>query len=140
MHHSRVMRRIQRRCNLQEYGYGFLRSQLPFVMQKGAQISPLDVLHGDVSDPARLPQIENADDVAVGNFARENEFLFEAPQDFRMAGEVGTNHLHCNRALQFDVARLVDGPHPALTEQLQDFVAIAEHAPRLKLSFCRGLT
>ncbi len=109
-------------------------------MQKGAQVSPLHVLHGDISDSARLPQIVNADDVAVGNFSRQDEFLFEAPQDFRMAGEVGTNHLQCNCALQFDVSRLVNGPHPALTEQLKDFVAVAEHAPRLELSLCRGLT
>src|SRR5713226_4450843 len=109
-------------------------------MQKGAQISPFHVLHGDVSDSACLSEIVNADNVAVGHIPRQDEFLLETSQDFRMTGEVGTNHLQRNRALQFDVARLVDGPHPALTEQLKDFVAVAEHAPRLELSFCGSLT
>ncbi len=57
-----------------------------------------------------------------------------------MTGEVGTNQLQCNRALQFDVPSLVNGPHPALTEQLKDFVTVAEHAPRFELPFCRSLT
>src|SRR5713226_8124669 len=109
-------------------------------MQKDPQISPLHVLHGDVSDSARLPQIENADDVGVGNFSRQDEFLLEAPQDFGMAGEVGTNQLQCNQALQFHVSRLVNGAHPALTEQLKNFIAVAEHAPWLELSFCRSYT
>ena len=140
MHHSRVMRRFQRRRNLLEYRNGLFRSQFLFLMQKSAQISPLHVLHGDVSDSACLSQIEYADDVAVRNFPRQDEFLFEAPQDLRMTGEVGTNQLQCNQTLQFDVSRLVNRPHPALTEQLKDFVALPEHAPRLKLSFCRHLT
>src|SRR2546425_7459651 len=134
------MRRFQRRRNLQEYRNGLFRSQFLFLMQKSAQISPLHILHGDVSDSTRLSQIEYADDVAVGNFPRQDEFLFEAPQDFRMNGEVGTNQFHCNRALQFDVSRLVNCPHPALAEQLKDFVTLAEQASRLELSLCRRLT
>src|SRR5260370_26670959 len=57
-----------------------------------------------------------------------------------MTGEVGENPLHCNRALQLDVARLVNASKPALTEQLKDFVALAEHASRLELSLGSGLT
>src|SRR2546426_4214522 len=121
-------------------GNRLFRSKFPFLLQKDSQISPFYVLHGDVSDSACLSEIEYADDVGVGNFSRQDEFLFEAPQHFRMASEVGTNQLQCNQALQLDVSRLVNGPHTALTEQLQDFVAVAEHAPRLELTFCRNDT
>src|SRR6266849_3840672 len=118
MHDSCLVRRFQRGRNLQENWNRLFWTKFPFLIQKGAQILPLHVVHGDVSDSACLSQIENTNDVAVSNFASQDEFLFETPQDFRMAGEVGTNQLQCDRALQFDVSRLVNGPHSALTEQL----------------------
>ena len=133
MHNSRLVRCFQRRRNLLENENGLFRSQFPFLMQKGAQISPLHIFHGDVSESARLPQIENANDVGVGNFSCQDEFLFEAPQHFRVTGEVGTNQLQRNQTLQFDVSCLVNGPHTALTEQLKDFVAMAQEGTRGEL-------
>src|SRR5713101_3180249 len=107
-------------------------------MKEGSQISPFDVLHGDKSDAVGLPKIKDADDVPVGHFPRENEFLFEAPENFRMARKVWADQLQGNETLEFDITRLVNRPHPALPQQLQDLVAIADDCSRLELPLCSG--
>ncbi len=116
-----------------------MRCQLPLFMKQGPQISPFHILHGDKSHPVGLPEIEDADDVPVGHFPRENEFLFEAPENFRMAGKVRADQLQGNKTLEFDIPRLVNRPHPALPQQLQDLVAIADDCSRLELPLCSGL-
>ena len=108
-------------------------------MKQGSQISPFHVLHGDKSDAVGLAEIENADDVPVGHFPRENEFLFETPENFRMAGKVRADQLQGNKTLEFDIPRLVNRPHPTLPEKLQDLVAIANDRSSLELSFRSSL-
>lgn len=40
--------------------------------------------------------------------------------------------LHCNAAVQFTVANLIDGTHSTFAELFQDFVAASDHTPRSK--------
>jgi hypothetical protein len=62
----------------------------------------------------------------VGNFASEDQLLFEPAEDFRIAGEVRANQLEGNEAFELRIARLVNGAHSALAEQCEDFVAIGQ--------------
>ena len=89
--------------------------------------------------PLRLSQIENANDVSVGDFAREDEFLFEASQDFRIAGKFGANQLESNEAFQFRVARFVNRAHSALAEEFWRILeTVSEDRAGLELALGGG--
>ena len=53
---------------------------------------------------------------------RQDQFLFESSQDFRIRGHVSADHLQRYLAVQFAVMRLVDGPHAASPKQAYKFV------------------
>ncbi len=89
------------------------------------QILAFDVLHGDELDAIGLAQIKNANHVFVRDLPRENQFLLEAPEYFRIGGHVGANHFDGNLAFQLFVVGLVNGAHSALAEQTHDFIAVA---------------
>src|SRR6266446_9338712 len=127
------MRRFQRRSDLHEDWNRLFRRDLPLFMKQGSQISPFYVLHGDKSDPVGLPEIKDADHVPVGHFPGEKEILFETPENFRMARKVRTDQLQGHKTLEFNIPCLVNRPHPALPQKLQDLVAIADDCSRLEL-------
>jgi len=62
----------------------------------------------------------------VSNLPRENQFLFEAPQDLGIGRHVGANHLDGYLPIQLFVVGLVYGAHSALPEQSDYFVAGAD--------------
>src|SRR4029077_20842072 len=85
-----------------------------------------------------LTQIENANDIAVCNFASEDQLLFEAAKNFGIAGEVGADQLESDEALELDVVCLVDSAHAALAEQLQNFVAFRQQSADEGFALCIG--
>src|ERR1700689_5216065 len=131
MNNSSGVRGLERGGDLHHDGNGFAGGELPFFVDQTLEVASLDILHGDELDALGLTEIENADDVTMGHFAREDEFLFEAAQDFGMAGEFGTDQFERHQAFEFRVARLVDGTHPTLTQELQNFEALGQESSRL---------
>src|SRR4029077_16140075 len=55
------------------------------------------------------------------------QLLLEAAKYFRIAGEVGTNQLDGDEAVELCVAGFVNSTHAALAKQGDDFVTFGEH-------------
>src|SRR5208282_2267637 len=64
---------------------GFRGLQLAPLLQELMNILAINVLHRDEFDSIGLTEIENADDIPVGDLASENQLLLEPLQDFRIA-------------------------------------------------------
>ena len=103
-----------------------LFSKLSFCLGQGAQILTLDELHGDELDAVDFTKVENADHVFVGDLARQNQLLLEAPQYFFVQRKFGTNHFQRHEAIELQVPRLVHRAHAAFAKHLHDFVSRAE--------------
>jgi hypothetical protein len=99
-------------------------------LQEVAKVLPFDKLHGDELDAVGVAQVVNADDVAVGNFTGENYFLLEALQNLGITGQFGTDHFQSDGAAQFAVLCLVNGPHAAFADHLENLVTSAQHRSR----------
>ena len=90
------------------------------------------VLHRDVLDPVGFAQVEDADYIPVGNLSREDELLFEALQNFGIAGQLRPNHFQGNDPIELHVPGLIHRSHTALAEDLDQAVAVANNGSRLK--------
>ena len=121
---------FQSPANLRHDGGGFRGLQFFLAAHQALQVLTFDVLHGDELDAVGLAQIENADYVFVSDLPREDQFLFETLQDFRIRGHVAANYFERHLALQFAVARVVDRAHAALAEHPNNLVAFAQQRAR----------
>ena len=72
MNNPRGVRGLERGGDLHHDGYGFAGGKLLFFVDQTLEVPSLDVLHGDELDALGLAEIENADDVSMGYFARED--------------------------------------------------------------------
>jgi len=63
--------------------------QLSFSRRTTRQVLTFKVLHCDEFEAVGLPQIENANDVAMRNLASQDQFLLEALEDFRLVVSSG---------------------------------------------------
>lgn len=71
------------------------------------------------------PEIENANDVPMRDLPREDQLLFEALQDLRIARQLGAYDLDGNQAVEFLASCPINRAHAALAKQLQNLVAVA---------------
>src|SRR5579862_2537861 len=85
------VRGFERTTNLGDDRHRFFRRKFSSLPDHGTEIAAFHEFHRDELDTLRLAQIEYANDISVGDFTREDEFLFEAAENFRIAGELGTN-------------------------------------------------
>jgi len=99
--------------------------QFMFLVENAPKILPLDILHGDELDPIDFSEVMDPYDVLVGNLTRENEFLLEPFDDVIVAGQIRTNDFQSHQLAHLSVSSLVDLSHAALSEELQDLVALA---------------
>jgi hypothetical protein len=106
------------------------RWQLSLAMQQVAQVIPFDELHGDELHAFGVAQVVNTDDIAIGNLTGEKDLLLEALQNVGITGQFGTDHFQRDRAAQFAVFGLVNGPHAAFADRLENLVASAQHRSR----------
>ena len=113
------VRGVQRGANLINDVSALREAQ--FLPSQRAQILALDELHGDELDVVHFTKVKNADDVSVGDLAREDQFLFEAPQYFFVQRKFGTNHFQRHKAIQREVPRFIYRAHSAFAQQLHDF-------------------
>ena len=84
---------------------------------------PLDVLHRDVRLAAVFAEVEDGDDVAVGEPARRASLAEEPLAVLGLIDQLRGDHLDGHRALDLRIERAIDDAHPALTEALENLVA-----------------
>ena len=97
-----------------------------FLVQHLAQVRPFDELHGEELRPLELAEVVDADDVLVGDFAREDQLLLEALENFAARALLGADRLERHRPVELEIERFVDAAHAAFAEFLEDSIAIAE--------------
>ena len=127
MDHAFGVRRFQAQANLLEDRHHFVGRQVFPFHQDALQIPPFDVIHRDELASIGAAEIEDPDDVLVGDLPGENQLLFEAAENIGMAGQLRADHLEGYQPVQLMIARLVHRAHAALAQPLQDFVALAEN-------------
>ena len=104
--------------------------EAPLSLENGRQIRAVHIRHRDVLDAVNLPEVVDADDVLVGDVARQEQFAFEAA--FEIAGDgwighrLGADHLDGNDNRQLVVPRLVDGAHSANTQLTDEVIPTSE--------------
>ena len=102
------------------------------------QILALDQFHGDELHALGLAEVVNPDHVAVGDLVGEDKLLFEAGQDLGTGGHIRPDDLQGHDPVQFAVAGLVHRAHPALAEEFENLVPVAQHAPDLQQDRARN--
>ena len=127
-----AVRRLQSGAHLLDDFHGLVRRKLAPLRQQGAQVRAHQVLHGDELDAVGFADVENANDVAVGDLASGQQLLLEPRQDLGIARQVGPDHLQRDGAIEFAVLRLVNRAHAAQPQHLQDLVAAAQHCSRIQ--------
>ena len=88
----------------------------------GLQVFALDVLHHHVGAPILLPELEDRDDVLVGELPRGARLAEEPGPHLGRGVEVGRHGLDGHDALHQRIAGPVDHPHGPLADLLQDLV------------------
>ena len=129
MNHIDGMCRVERKTCLADGFDCFFRSELAALEQQTPQVRALDELHGDELDPIGVGQIVNTDYVLVGHLMGQQKFLLEAGDNGGVRGQIPANHFQRNEAIQFAVLGFVHRAHAAFAQQLQNFVASADHVP-----------
>ena len=123
MHHAFRMRSIQRVANLADNTDRLFGRKFAAFDDPALQIAAIDVLHRDEFHAVGFADVENPHDVAMRDLPGENQLLLEAFEHGGRFDELRLNHFDRDPAVEFVVFCLVDGPHPALTENFKNFVA-----------------
>ena len=108
------------------------RGSLPRRFRILREIFPFDELHGDKARALGLPEIEDANDVAVRDLPGQNQFQLEVLQNLLVARKFGANHFKRDQAVEFPVVRAVNHAHLALSEQSDDLVTFGQHRSGLQ--------
>src|SRR5258708_1464566 len=117
MHHALRVRRFESTAHLDRDVHLLLNAYEAALTQERAKIATLHELHRDELDTLRLPQVENPNDIFVRYLARQDQFLFEAAQNFGLVRELRANDLQRDHAIHFAVASLVDRSHTAFAQR-----------------------
>jgi hypothetical protein len=108
----------ERRLANEVAGVGHL--QWPLLLDVLRQVGPLDELHDQEVRAACLVGVVRRDDVGVMEFGRRLHFTMEALDSLGIADELRIDDLQSHQPVHDLVPRLVDRPHSALAEQIQD--------------------
>src|SRR5207245_6826104 len=110
----------------------FLGGELSLLMDEGAEVLALDVLHGDELHAFGFAQVVNANYIFVGNLASEEQFLLEAVKNSLIAGKIGPDNFQGYWPTQLAVHGFVNRAHSAFAQNLQNFVSLGQNRPRLQ--------
>ena len=124
MDHAFAVRGFEAQTNLADDVAGLAGGKFALLREEGLQIPAFHVVHGDELDVARRADVEDADDVAVGDETGQDQFLLEALQNVGIVGQFAADDFQGDDAVQLAVHGLVDRAHAAFAEHLQDFVAV----------------
>ncbi len=118
MNDPHAVRGLQRTADLLHDLDRFLGGELSLLMDEGAEILTLDVLHGDELHPLCFAQVVNTNYIFVGDLASEEQFLLEAVEDGLVACKIGSNDFQGYWPTQLAVHGLVDRAHSAFAQNL----------------------
>src|SRR5712692_3466944 len=130
VHHAFGVCRLQSPADLVDDLDFFFERERRAIVQKRVEVAALHEFHGDEFDALRFAKIENADDIAVGDLARKDQFLLEALKYFRLPGQFRTDYFNRHHAVELAVTSLVNSTHAAFAKNFDEFVAVAEQRPR----------
>ena len=85
------------------------------------QVPAIHVFHHQVVQRARLPEIMHRDDVRMVQARQGAGFAVEPLGKARVAGRGRRQDLQRHQPVQAGLARLIDGAHAALADELKDF-------------------
>ena len=139
VHDPGLVRRLERLGDLARQRQRPFDRQRPLALQQRFEIFPLDELHRDELEVARLAEVVDAQDVLVGDAAGQQDLALEPFEDLGARRHVGADHLQGDVALQLAVVGPVDGPHAALAQDGGDLVACAQPRPGGQAQAARGL-
>ena len=111
MDDSDGVRRLKRPADLADDADGLLLGVAAMFQDHEMEVAAVDVLHGDELHPVGLAEVEDADDVLVGDLGCEQQLLLEALDDVAVAGELGPNDFEGDKAADLYIAGLVDSAH-----------------------------
>src|SRR5438552_13133557 len=134
MNNSHAARGFKRTADLLHDLDRFLGGELSLLMDEGAEIHALDILHGDEIHPLSFAQVVNANYILVGNLASEEQFLLEAVKNSLIAGKIGPNDFQGYWPTQLAVHGFVNRAHSAFAQNFENFVSLGQNRARLKRS------
>jgi hypothetical protein len=102
--------------------------ELPRLAQQLPQVAPLEELHHHVRGAVlEAAHVHHFHDVLVADGRRRERLAVEALKDRRVVRVLRVQTLDRDAALDQNVLALIDGAHAALTEFLDDPVAVLDH-------------
>ncbi len=107
-----------------------LSSRLRIARQSLVEGTAVEQLQRDERQASRLADVVDLDDVVM---SQPRDRLGLDPEAGEIIGSclaTASDHLQGDQAIQPQVPRLVDHPHPTLAQPLQDVVAVDERSPR----------
>src|SRR5947209_16896356 len=118
-----------------QHDAGRLRGlQLASLREHAGELPALDKLHADELQAIGNAEIVNAHHVAMSDLTCEDQFLFEPAQYLRIIGELRPDDLNSDDSIDFEIARLIYGPHAAFTERFENLVSSSKDPARNELS------
>ena len=133
MNHAGVVRRDEPGADLLRDREHAVHGHPALAANDRRQVRSLDVRHRDVRDAVDLAEVVDADDVLVGDLAREQQLALEAPlgghRVARIGGRLRPHDLDRHRDFERPVPGLIDRAHAAGAEQPDDVVARPEVVP-----------
>jgi hypothetical protein len=105
-----------------------------------AQVFALNVLEDEKYRAiAQLTEISRGGDIRVIDVGRRHGLALEALHDFRHRRQLAVQHLDRETFAHEHVLGGIDAPHPALTEQRIDAIAVGEHGADTRIVTARNL-
>ena len=111
---------------------GLRGRQRPVASQDRREVLAVHVFHDDVRPRGVLAVVVDGDDVRVAQRGRVLGLLAEPRPEVGIAQVLGTQQLDGDLATELGVERAKDGGHPALTEQLDQPIALTQGRPDLR--------
>jgi len=85
------------------------------------EIHPVDKLHEQVEESACLPEIVHGHDVRMAESGEGACLPLEALGEVLIRAGRRCEDLQCHEAIELRLPRLVDGTHPSLADEAEDF-------------------
>jgi hypothetical protein len=124
-----AVRGVERARDLGENRDRTIGRELGLAFEHGLQVTPLDVAHGEVELPIVFARLVDRDHVRVVERGRHTRLLQEALAESLVPGELGSDQLERDRALEREIGRSVNDAHAAPPDD--GFHAVArEDSPR----------
>src|ERR1051326_3447215 len=86
-----------------------------------AVLPPVDKLHQEKIQSIRAAEIEDGDDAGMVQFSQRPGLARKTLGEGVLAADAGRQNFQRNHAIELFLARLIDGPHTAPADKVQQF-------------------